>query len=79
MVEIKFEILEAVSVLSESTSGWTKEINLVSWNGKPARYEIRDWAPDHEKSGKGITFNQEEWNNLLAVAILLNDKQSLDK
>lgn len=68
MVELKFEIVEAVGVLSVSSSGWTKEINMVSWNGKPPKHEIRDWAPDHEKMGKGITLNPEEWDSLLRIA-----------
>lgn len=60
MAEIKFEIKEELGVLSESAKGWTKEINLVSWNNYPAKYDIREWDPDHIKMGKGVTFSKEE-------------------
>jgi hypothetical protein len=70
MAEIKFEIIKEIGVLSESQKGWTKELNLVSWNGAEAKYDLRDWAPDHEKMGKGITLNKEEVQKLFE---LLND------
>ena len=60
MAEIKFEITKKLGVLSESQRGWKKEINMVSWNNYPAKYDIREWDPDHEKMGKGVTFNKDE-------------------
>lgn len=60
MSEIQFEIQEELGTLSESAKGWTKEINLISWNGAAPKYDIRDWAPNHEKMGKGITLTAEE-------------------
>ena len=60
MNEIKYEIKEAYGALSESLKGWTKELNLISWNGAAPKYDIRDWSPDHEKMGKGITLSREE-------------------
>ena len=60
MSEIKYEIIEKLGILSESTKGWTKELNLISWNGGTPKYDIRDWSPDHEKMGKGITLTDEE-------------------
>lgn len=57
---IQYEIIENIAVLSESPKGWTKELNLVSWNGRDPKYDLRDWAPDHEKMGKGITLTKEE-------------------
>jgi hypothetical protein len=60
MADIKFEITESVGVLSESTKGWTKELNLVSWNGREPKYDIREWSPGHEKMGKGVTLSEEE-------------------
>lgn len=64
MAEIKFEIKESVGALSESPKGWTKELNLISWNEKAPKYDLRDWAPDHEKMGKGITLTTEELKKL---------------
>ena len=70
MAEIKFEITQAVGVLSEGSRGWQKEINLVSWNNRAPKIDIRDWAPEHEKMGKGITLNKDE---LLKLKELLQD------
>ncbi len=60
MAEIKFEIKENIGTLSQSPKGWTKELNLVSWNGKEPKYDLRDWAPEHEKMGKGVTLTTKE-------------------
>jgi hypothetical protein len=60
MAEVKYEIKESLGVLSESAKGWTKEINLVSWNDKSPKYDIREWDPIHEKMGKGVTLSLEE-------------------
>lgn len=60
MADIKYEIIEEIGVLSENVRGWRKELNLVSWNGAAAKYDLRDWAPDHEKMGKGITLTKDE-------------------
>jgi hypothetical protein len=64
MAEIKFEITKALAILSESPKGWKKELNLVSWNGREPKYDIRDWAPNHEKMGKGVTISKEEMEKL---------------
>ena len=66
---LKFEIKEEIGILSESASGWKKELNLVSWNDRKPKYDIRDWDPDHEKVGKGITLTREE---ALALRDMLN-------
>lgn len=60
MAEFTFEIEEKLLVLSENDKGWTKELNRVSFNGAPAKYDIRSWSPDHTKMGKGITLTYEE-------------------
>lgn len=67
MAEIKYEILEEIGVLSESTKGWKKELNLVSWNGNPAKYDLRVWSPEHEKLGKGITLSEYEAQKLYKI------------
>lgn len=64
MADIKYEIIKTIGVLSESTKGWTKELNLISWNGSAPKYDIRDWAPNHEKMGKGITLSEKELKKL---------------
>lgn len=67
MSEVKFEIQEELGTLSESAKGWTKEVNLISWNGAAPKYDIRDWAPNHEKMGKGITLTAEEAEALYKI------------
>ena len=64
MADIKFEIKEELGVLSESAKGWTKELNLISWNGAEAKYDLRDWSPNHGKMGKGITRTADEGQEL---------------
>lgn len=70
MADIKYEIEKEIGVISESAKGWTKELNLISWNGKKAKYDLRDWSPEHEKMGKGITLTIDE---LKALRKLLNE------
>jgi hypothetical protein len=64
MAEIKFEIKKTAGILSESAKGWTKELNLISWNDKEAKYDIRDWDSEHMKMGKGVTLSAEELKKL---------------
>ena len=67
MADIKYEINEKLGVISESSKGWTKELNLISWNGREAKYDIRDWAPEYEKMGKGVTLSAEELKKLREI------------
>ena len=60
VVDFSYEVTENIAVLSESSKGWTKELNLISWNGREPKYDIREWSPDHSKMGKGITLSDEE-------------------
>ncbi len=69
MAEIKHEIVQNIGTLSKSASGWAKELNLISWNDREAKYDIRDWSADHVKMGKGVTLSKEE---LSALKELLN-------
>lgn len=67
MADIKYEIKEELGILSESAKGWQKELNLVSWNGAAPKYDLRDWAPDYEKMGKGITLSADEIQELYKI------------
>lgn len=64
MAELKYEIKENIGVLSENAKGWTKELNLISWNDREPKYDIREWNPDHTRMGKGVTLSAEEFENL---------------
>lgn len=65
MREIQYEIVKEIAVLSTGDTGYTKEINLISWNGKEPKYDIRSFSPNREKCGKGITLNADEAAALL--------------
>jgi hypothetical protein len=72
MSEIKFEIIKKIGVLSTTASGWEKQFNLISWNEKDPKFDIREWSPDGEKMGKGVTLSKEE---LFPLKELLNKMQ----
>ena len=67
MADFKYDIVKHIGVLSENVKGWTKELNLISWNGAAPKYDIRDWAPEHEKMGKGVTLTAEEIQKLKEI------------
>ncbi len=67
MADIKFEIKKELGVLSENSRGWHKELNLVSWNDAAPKYDIREWSPDHEKMGKGVTLTEDEFEKLKEI------------
>lgn len=71
MGDVKFEIVKKIGVLSESrkglTKGWTKELNIVSWDDAAPKFDIRSWDPNHEKKGKGVTLTREEAEELYAL------------
>lgn len=69
MADIKYEIVKNIGVLSKANSGWSKELNLISWNDREPKYDLRDWSADHEKMGKGVTLTRDE---LVALKELLN-------
>ncbi|MGN0443317.1 MAG: YdbC family protein [Acutalibacteraceae bacterium] len=64
MAEFRYEITEELGVISEGRMGWTKELNRISWNGGNPKFDIRDWAPEHEKMGKGVTLTEDEAREL---------------
>ena len=75
MEELKYEITQHIGVLSENAKGWTKELNMVSWNEREPKYDLREWSPDHTRMGKGITLTQEDIDVLKA---LLNGEELED-
>ena len=73
MADIKFEIIKKIGVLSKTEKGWAKELNLISWNEREPKYDIREWSPDGKTMGKGVTLTKEE----LAVLRALLEKMEL--
>ena len=64
MADFKYEILDNFGVFFNSKNGWTKEINIISWNGADGKVDIRSWSPDHSRMGKGISLTVEEFKAL---------------
>lgn len=60
MAEFTYKVIEEFGSLSESSKGWKKEVKLISWNEKEPKYDIREWSPDGEKMGKGVTLSKDE-------------------
>lgn len=69
MPEIKFEITKHIGILSENSKSWRKEFNLISWNDREPKYDIREWSPEHEKMGKGVTLSEDEVDKLKELLI----------
>ena len=74
MADFTYDITEEIAVLSTSAKGWTKELNKVSFGGRPAKYDIRDWASDRESMGKGVTLTDEEAKALYEALKSIFDK-----
>lgn len=55
----QFEIVEHLGILSTNSSGWTLQVNLVSYNGRPPKLDIRRFSPNG-RMGKGLALTQEE-------------------
>ena len=75
MAEFKYEIVKELGVISENAKGWRKELNLVSWNDRDAKFDIREWSPDHDRMGKGVSLTEEE---LEALAKLIAERDEED-
>ncbi len=58
--DFTYEIVDSYGVLSASSTGWTKELNRVSWNGNAPKFDIREWSQDHGRMRRGVTFTEEE-------------------
>lgn len=67
MSEIKYTTVEKVGIIREGNNGWKKELRLISWNDAAPKLDIRDWSPDDEKMGKGITLTEDEARNLMGL------------
>jgi hypothetical protein len=75
MDSFSYEIVKHFGVISQEKSGWQKELNLVAWSGRAPKLDIRDWAPNHEKMGKGVTLNKEEATKLAELLVSVKLEQ----
>lgn len=78
MAEIKFEITKELGVISENAKGWTKELNLVSWNDNEPKFDIREWSPDHTRMSKGNTLTEEELQTLVELFNARDEEDSFE-
>ncbi|MBQ1843918.1 MAG: hypothetical protein II133_04900 [Lachnospiraceae bacterium] len=65
--EFKYDVIRSLGVISVNKTGWTREANVIAWNGRPAKLDIRDWSPDHTRMSRGITLNGEESDKLKEI------------
>ena len=67
MAEFTYEVTERIAVLSTNARGWERQLNMVSWNGNPPKYDIRDWSPDGRRMAKDISLTEEELKTLKGI------------
>lgn len=60
-------IVRHIGVLSEGTSGWRLELNVVRWFGGEPKLDIHKWSPDHERCNTCSTLTKEEAKNLVKL------------
>lgn len=77
--EFKYEITKELGVISENAKGWRKELNMVSWNDRDPKYDIREWAPDHERMGKGVSLTEEELETLAKLIKERDEEDSFEE
>lgn len=78
MADITFEIKKELGVISENAKGWTRELNLVSWNGRDAKFDIRDWNEDHTRMSKGISLTEDEMKKLIELFNARDEEDSFE-
>lgn len=78
MAEITFKITKELGVISETSKGWTRELNMVSWNEHEPKYDIRDWSPDHTRMSKGIGLTEEEMKKLVELFEARDEEDSFE-
>ena len=67
MAEFTYEVTERIAVLSTNARGWERQLNMVSWNGNPPKYDIRDWSPAGRRMAQGISLTEEELKTLKGI------------
>ena len=74
---ITFEIKEHLGVIGKRDSNWTRELNVISWNGAAPKYDIRDWDEHHEKMSRGITLSQWEMRKMVDLYVSRNNERAV--
>jgi hypothetical protein len=79
MADVTFDIRRKVGVLADTGKGWKKELNIISWNGREPKLDVREWSSDHSKMKKGITLSKNEASLLLVLLSKIDDDRVIDK
>ena len=66
MSDITYSITEHIAKIA-SRGEWTLELNKVSFNDKPAKWDIRSWNEDHSRMSKGLSLSDEEFTELKLI------------
>ena len=66
-MDINYKIEDRIGIISQRETGWLKELNIVNWNDKGGKFDIREWSPEHDKMGKGITLSDDEFAKLKEI------------
>lgn len=81
--DFSYEVTEEIGIIGNPTpSGWATQLNLVSWNGKEPKLDIRSWNEDRSRMGKGISLSIEEATelaNLLNSYLGLGSDEELER
>lgn len=56
-------VIKKIAVISDEDKGYRKELNLVSWNGREPKYDLRNWSPEGQAL-KGLTMSEKEAKEL---------------
>lgn len=79
MAEFSYEITKDLGVISDNAKGWQTKLNMVSWNGKEPKYDIRSWSPDGERMGKGISLTEAEMLRLIELFDSRDEEDSFEE
>ena len=61
---VTYKILDHIGVLATYKNNWSKELNLIQWNDRSPKFDIRDWDAEHEHMSRGITLHEDEAREL---------------
>ena len=53
----------------------TVDLAKISWNDTKPKYDLRDWAPDHEKMGQGTTLTNDELKKLYEILAEMHESR----
>lgn len=72
----KYKLIKKVGVISRNQAGWTKEVNIVSYNDKKSVIDIRIWSPNNKMS-RGITLDKKDLKTLIKLLKKVEKKENL--